>query len=130
MVTLDHLRLEAQRCKDLNRRDVANSQRHVKPSGEKPTVSHLDWTALDWDKRGTQESYKNAAQLAMATYNKQLLHMKSSGTEAERIEDLARSVSEAERKRFKRRTQTGGGNYIDERNRQYNLKLDREYGKP
>lgn len=116
-------------------------------------VDSLDWTAEQWRQReqvidkSSDQGYKNLGQLAEATYKKELSlrsvdqekynkAMKASMDEPsyastlapEDVDALAQSLREASERRQKRRKVDEGGLYMNERNRQFNLKLNREYG--
>lgn len=114
---------------------------------------NLDWTAEQWKQREkiihkvSNQGYKNLGQLAEATYKKELSlrsvdqekykrSMKASADvpsyaltlAPEDIDALAQGLREASERRQKRRKVDEGGLYMNERNRQFNLKLNREYG--
>lgn len=113
----------------------------------------LDWTAEQWKQRErvsykvSNQGYKNLGQLAEATYKKELslrtvdqekyakAMQESKDTPSydltlapEDIDALAQGLREASERRQKRRKVGEGGLYMNERNRQFNLKLNREYG--
>lgn len=116
-------------------------------------IDSLDWTAEQWKKEdlviedGFKLGYKDAGQLAEATYKKEISlrnvdiekytnAMKFSGVAPsyesmaapEDIDAVAQGLREASERRQKRRKVADGGLYMNERNRQFNLKLNREYG--
>lgn len=134
--------------KNLSDEDIASDN----PSDE---GDRLEWTAAQWEawelKQGRQNEaggYKNLSDLAFSTYqkatSKQVVdkakyqaHMAREGdaatfavaTEREDVEKLARSLQEASDSRLKRRRkEENAGSYITEKNRQFNMKLEREYG--
>lgn len=111
----------------------------------------LNWTAAQWEawelKQGRQETaggYKNLTDLAFSTYKKatskqvvdkekyQAHLARDANTalvEGEDVEKLARTLQEASDARLKRRRkEQNAGSYITEKNRQFNMKLEREYG--
>lgn len=115
----------------------------------------LDWTATEWEawdlkqgRQGATGGYKNLTDLAFSTYqkatSKQVVdkekyraHLAREGNaapfvvvaEREDVEKLSRSLHEASETRLKRRRkEENAGSYITEKNRQFNMKLEREYG--
>lgn len=113
----------------------------------------LDWTAEEWTKKepvwqgSTLLGYRNVDELAEATYKKEISKRTADQDKynkamqadlstpsyaavlaPEDIEALVQGLREATERRQKRRRVGDGGLYMNERNRQFNLKLDREYG--
>ncbi|RKP31243.1 hypothetical protein METBISCDRAFT_22559 [Metschnikowia bicuspidata] len=120
---------------------------------EKETDS-LDWTAEGWIEKEpfrvakSNLGYRNLSELAEATYKKELSkltldqdkYLKSMQASSmqppysivlapEDIEAVAQGLREASERRQKRRRVGDGGLYMNDRNRQFNLKLNREFGK-
>lgn len=120
---------------------------------EDGTEDRLNWTARQWEEyeksksRGAKEGYKGHFDLAHATYLKEMTRKNIDKDKYKRamaggqllhnvhldradVEELASSLAAASERRLKRRrTQESGGDYITEKNRQFNMKLDREYGR-
>lgn len=123
-------------------------------SEEQEEKDSLDWTNEDWKLKESvvqgpaSGGYRNASQLAEATYRKELQKnvvdqekydaaMKRASSNSaytlalapEDIDAVAQGLREASERRQKRRRVGDGGLYMNDRNRQFNLKLDREFGK-
>lgn len=112
----------------------------------------MDWSAHQWhvylgkEKVAPGSGFKNQSSLAHATYLKELSKMTPDLQKYERNKaldtseaDFAASKEDAEkiaqrlreasaRKQSRRSGNADGGQYITEKNRQFNMKLDREYG--
>lgn len=113
----------------------------------------INWTSRQWEEyeksksRGVKQGYKGHFDLAHATYLKEMSRKKIDKEKYKRamesgqlllnvsldradVDELANSLAEASERRLKKRkTQESGGDFITEKNRQFNMKLDREYGK-
>lgn len=114
----------------------------------------LDWTADEWKRKDQYQEhakstgYRNVGELAEATYKKEIskrqvdqdryekvMQLNSDASSfdvflaAEDLEAIAQGLREASERRQKRRKVDDAGLYMNDRNRQFNLKLDREYGK-
>lgn len=114
------------------------------------------WTVDQWETfssrrrpKSTSAGFKNHSDLAYMSYKKEnakiavdkqkyaeakeaskLNNQPRATTLLESAEALANSLKEANNRRTKRRrVEALGGLHIDERNRHFNLKLEREYGK-
>lgn len=119
---------------------------HIEEENEMDT---LDWTASQWEaheqKYKKQEGgYKDLTDLAYSTYQKatrkRAVDMEKYKNEnhlspfevkltKEDVENLSKSLQEAsEIKKKRRRKEEDAGTYITEKNRQFNMKLEREYG--
>lgn len=137
-------------CQNANRADLAAQLRVVRDdTGD--VADKMAWTAAQWDqyelrRRVNSEGYKNLSDLAHATYAKEVgrrdvdmdkyashmagqesnygLDVYLGGADAEAVAQTLRDASERKQKR--RRTGEGG-DYITEKNRQFNMKLEREY---
>lgn len=115
--------------------------------------SRLDWTAKQWEdyEKGRKRTksgsnYKSHFDLAHSTYLKEMSRKEVDQEKYKRslengelkfdvrlakedVDALAESLQAAsERKLKRRRTKETGGDFITEKNRQFNMKLDREYG--
>lgn len=153
---LASLRKKKLLCQNANKSDVARAQ-HKKPEHEpadqEKEIDKMAWTAAQWEQYEAKLSvnsgsgFKNQSDLAHATYQKEIgaksadldkykAHMESEQrnfgrdvrlTDAD-IERVTQSLKDASERKLKRRRRDGaGGDYINEKNRQYNMKLDREY---
>lgn len=123
-------------------------------SEDKKEKDYLDWTNEDWKQKESivettsTGGYRNSSELAEATYKKELLKHKVNQEKyesvmtatistsacnvtlaAEDIDAIAQGLRDASGRRQKRRKVGDGGLYMNDRNRQFNLKLDREFGK-
>lgn len=116
-------------------------------------IDRLDWTAEQWEtyensrsKSKKKNGYKSHFDLAHSTYLKEI-SLKTADKEKYKraidsselrfdillakddVDALAESLHQAsERKLKRRRTKEAGGDFITEKNKQFNMKLDREYG--
>lgn len=114
----------------------------------------VQWTAQRWElyeksrtRAGSRSGYKGHFDLAHSTYVKEISRLsvdkekysKSTGAKnepfsvrlaQEDIDKLSKSLQEASERRLKkRRKDASGGDFITEKNRQFNMKLDREFGR-
>lgn len=112
--------------------------------------SILDYSLKEWERfeeRKPGGGYKNLNDLAYATYKKELNNMKpdkekyanskdSKGDlflvndDSEDINRVVKALHESSKNKLKRkRADDDGEAFITEKNRQFNMKLEREYGK-
>lgn len=120
---------------------------------EEGEEDRLGWTTRQWENyerkrtRTKKSGYKSHFDLAHSTYlketsrkpvNKEKYQKNAEETGSilgvrlarEDVDELAQSLQDtSERRAKRRRTQASGGDFITEKNRQFNMKLDREYGK-
>ncbi|SGZ56603.1 CIC11C00000002597 [Sungouiella intermedia] len=136
-----------------NQSKSTNGEELSSDNVEEKEQDRLNWTARQWEVyeksklRGKKQGFKGHFDLAHATYVKEIsqklvdkdkykrsmegsqlllnIHLEQADIDA-----LANSLAAASERRLKRRkTQESGGDFITEKNRQFNMKLDREYGK-
>lgn len=130
--------------------DAKTYQRRKDPAAEDALEPEdkLNWTAEQWNRRkpareATEPGFKNLTDLATATYEKNLAgrtvdmdayqraQREGSGNAAQDdIDALSKLLQDAQARRLNNRRLGGDGSlYINEKNRQFNMKLDRDYGK-
>lgn len=132
-----------QKLKESNDEDVPDEE----------ALDKLEWSVEQWEawevkqrKKNIKGGYRNLSDLAHSTYQKEISKYKvdkekykrqrdqeflfSNRPAGEDIEGVAQALKEASERRQKRRKGDElTGAYITEKNRQFNMKLDREYGK-
>lgn len=118
-------------------KEVDDEPEHAESTKDDKDYTLEEWK--EWSKRkegkNTKGGYKNLDELAHSTYEKEVSRItidkeryaKLKGEGAEDVEGLVRGLQEASERRLKkRRTEPVESNSINEKNRQFNLKLERE----
>lgn len=148
--------LSEQKRQKIRSVEFKNREQEVNNEEEKPDEpeNSLDWSVAEWDawdlkqrRKNKEGGYKNLSDLAHNTYKKEISRAKidkekyksqaNSGSsslfenrpEKEDIEGVSLALKDASERRQKRRRTEDAGDYVTEKNRQFNMKLDRQYGK-
>lgn len=155
---IETLKQKTAEARKLNEKDVNTEMKRQKArthpneeaiTRESPHKSLLDYSLREWeeyDTKSTAGGYKNFDDLAYATYKKgistiepdkeQYLRNKDSSDlflvvdDASNVSKVVNSLRDASERKLKRkRTGDDASAYITEKNKQFNMKLEREYGR-
>ncbi|KAF3984974.1 hypothetical protein FT663_05475 [Candidozyma haemuli var. vulneris] len=134
--------LKKQRDRAHQREEIEDTEKTEKKKNDSEYTLQewKEWTEKKANK-GKQASggYKNLEELAHSTYEREVANMEvdkekyaksKEGEGKEDVDALVRGLEEASERRLKRRrTGTAESNSINEKNRQFNMKLEREQKK-
>lgn len=146
--------LRKQKDRSAEYRNMSKATDSEPASESRDEEDRLSWTAYQWEayeksktRASLRSGYKSHFDLAHSTYLKEISRKPADKEKYKRVaesenlmfqvnlakddvEELAQSLQAASERRLKRRrTQDSRDDFITEKNKQFNMKLDRDYGK-